>query len=287
VAAKALSFFEQSPKRVWLRNEIRDALQRNLIAWDAPSSLTTNRLIAFLSAHGSLNERRIEAEEGTPYPSFVRFCWGDVSPYELGMSLRTGAYLSHGTAIFLHGLTEQIPTTLYVNKEQSNKGPGSGTPLSADAVKRAFANAARVSNYVFKYGEHRFVLVSGKFTDRLEVATMKGPVGESVDATKLERTLIDIAVRPVYAGGVFQVLQAYRSAKDRISVATLVATLKKLDHAYPYHQAIGFYMQRAGYEPKNLERLRTIGLNIDFYLTNKMKDPLYSPEWRLFYPEGV
>ena len=33
--------------------------------------------------------------------------------------------------------------------------------------------------------------------------------------TNIERTLIDIAVRPVYSGGVFEVLKAYRLAKDK------------------------------------------------------------------------
>jgi hypothetical protein len=177
-----------------------------------------------------------------------------------------------------------------VNKEQSDK-PWQHAPetreLSQGAVDRAFSNAPRVSNFVFKYANYRVVLLSGKHTGRLEVATLQDPNSEPIDATKLERTLIDIAVRPVYAGGVFQVLDAYRAAKDRVSVATLVATLKKLNHAYPYHQAIGFYMERAGYEPAKLDKLRALGCNINFYLTNKMEAPQFSREWRIFYPEGM
>ena len=110
--------------------------------------------------------------------------------------------------------------------------------------------------------------------------------GSTLRVTGIERTLIDIAVRPAYAGGVFQVLNAYRGAKDRVSVATLLATLKTLSYVYPYHQAIGFYLQRAGYGPKQYERLRRLGLKNDFYLAHDMREKAYSKEWRLFYPQS-
>jgi hypothetical protein len=98
--------------------------------------------------------------------------------------------------------------------------------------------------------------------------------------------LIDITVRPTYGGGIFQVLEAYRTAKERLSTNRLLATLKKLDYVYPYHQAIGFLMERAGYEERRYGLLRQPGLKYDFYLSHGMKDPEYSKPWRLFYPRG-
>ncbi len=104
--------------------------------------------------------------------------------------------------------------------------------------------------------------------------------------TRLERTLIDIAVRPDYAGGIYQVLEAYKAAKDRVSVNTLIATIKKLDYIYPYHQTIGFYMERAGYDVTRTDRLLKLGTSLDFYLTYGIKDREYDSKWRLFFPKG-
>lgn len=113
--------------------------------------------------------------------------------------------------------------------------------------------------------------------------------GELLEVTKPERTLIDISVRPAYAGGVSQVLNAFEKAKGQISVNTLVATLKKLDYVYPYHQAVGFYMERAGYPESQWRKLMKLGLKFDFYLAHQLtgRKKRYDPKWRLFYPSDL
>ena len=93
----------------------------------------------------------------------------------------------------------------------------------------------------------------------------------------------------MYAGGVFEVLKAFKTAKlnDQVSVNKLSATLKKLDYVYPYHQAIGFYMERSGvYDNDSLDILRRFEMKFDFYLDYHMEDKEYSKDWKLFYPKG-
>jgi hypothetical protein len=138
---------------------------------------------------------------------------------------------------------------------------------------------------LFTYDDFQFVLLHGKNTGRLEVGTITHG-REQLPVTKLERTLIDITVRPAYAGGVYQVLEAYRRAQPDMSTSILLATLKKLDYVYPYHQAIGFYMQRAGYKPEQYERLRSLGLNNDFYLAHGLREREFDSAWRLHFPKG-
>jgi predicted transcriptional regulator of viral defense system len=239
--------------------------------------------MGFLLQQSKLQELQLTSED---MGDATRYAWGTPSPFALALSLRKHAYLCHGSAVFLHGLTQDLPKTFYINVEQSPKPGGSGS-MTQESIDLAFSRPPRMSRYILRWNRLSFVVVSGKSTGRLEVGRIQSPEGELLEATKLERTLIDIAVRPAYAGGVFKVLEAYTTAQDRISVNTLVATLKKLGYVYPYHQAIGFLMERAGYAAERLEPLRKLEMRFDFYLSHGIKEKAYDSRWKLFFPKGM
>jgi hypothetical protein len=275
---------QEANQRVFRLSDIAFLLSKHRAFWRLAQSTTTQKLADFLVERSELQIVELHPLNLAGH-EITRYVRGTASQYEIALSIRPGSYLCQGTAVFLHGLTDQLPKAIYVNREQSPKPKG--TMLSQASIDRAFSNKQRQSTYIFTYADWRIVVLSGKNTNNLEVDTITDPQGGQVRVTNIERTLIDIAVRPVYAGGVFEVLQAYRAANERMSINVLVATLKKLDYMYPYHQAIGFYMSRAGYEEKRTEKLKKLGLRWDFYLTHNMKDREYDSTWRLFYPKGL
>jgi hypothetical protein len=277
-----LKHFEESRTRVFGPQDLAAILSANRESWRLAQRTTTAEFIHYLTSRAKLRGHDLPSRYGT----LRRYSWGEASPHEMALSLRGGAYLSHATALVLHGLTDQVPATIYVNKEQSPK-PRSSSPLTQEAITRAFAREQRLSQFIYQFGTWSFVLLGGKHTGRLEVGEITGPGGERLEATKIERTLIDAAVRPAYAGGVYQVLEAFRAAKGRLSANVLVATLKKLEYVYPYHQAIGFYLERAGYPEKYLAPLRDLGLDFDFYLAYHLGPTTYDASWRLVHPEGL
>jgi len=275
--------FDTAHKRVYSLSELAHLLDINRSHWRLAVRTTAADFVRFLQRKG-LKEVEITFLH-TGIRPITRYIWKEGSPYAVGQSLKERAYLSHGSAVFLHSLTDQLPKTIYVNREQSEKHTSVG-PLLQQNIDRAFASKQRQTQAIAKYAdEWQFVIINGKHTGQLGVEPIEFQ-GTTLRVTGIDRTLIDIAVRPAYAGGVFQVLNAYRGAKDRASVATLIATLKKLDYLYPYHQAIGFYMQCAGYDSKRYDRLKKLGLKHDFYLAHDMREKAYSKEWRLYYPQG-
>ena len=276
--------FNEAAKRVFWPSDIQQMLEQNRNFWRLAQNTTTAKFLEFLLSKTDLHLVNLSPVNHLRTAGIVRYVWKDASAYEIAVSMKRDAYLSHGTAVFLHNLTEQIPARIYVNGEQSPK-PSSGL-LTQEGINRAFAGRQRESQFAFKFDNSEALLLWGKNTGQLEVVDFEYS-GAKLRVTGLERTLIDIAVRPSYAGGVFQVLDAYRGARDRLSVGTLVATLKKLAYVYPYQQAIGFYMQRAGYAKAQYDRLKRLGAKYDFYIAYGMKEKNYDPYWRLFFPKSL
>jgi hypothetical protein len=241
------------------------------------------QFIEFLIEKGDLHIKEI-IPVNHDIPTIYRYVWKEASLFEVALSLKRQAYLCHGTAVAIHGLNDQIPQRLYLNKEQSPKGSPGG--LTQTGIDRAFANKQRETRLIYRFDETEVAVVWGKSTGNLEVIEMNYEEA-NLRVTSIERTLIDIAVRPAYAGGPLQVLAAYRGAMEKASVGVLVATLRKLEYVYPFHQAIGFYMERAGYPESKYKRLKELGIEFDFYLSYGVKDPEYVPNWRIYIPRGL
>jgi predicted transcriptional regulator of viral defense system len=283
--AKVTKFFAAHGQRVFLSTELGSVLSNNRETFGFPQSYSATQFRDFLLGEQILEKASIQQIEGSQ-SELIRYVVPDTSAYAVAQTLRRGSYLSHASSIFLHGITQQIPKTIYVNKEQSPK-PSHPESLTQEGIDRAFSNRIRTSNYVFGYKDFKIVVLSGKATNQLEVDDLEISPGEKVRTTRLERALIDIAVRPNYAGGVFEVLEAYRAAADRISVNLLVATLKRLGYVYPYHQAIGFYLERAGVAANQLAKVRSLGISYKFYLTNQISDHQYDSNWMVYFPQGL
>jgi len=282
--------FEKNGRKIWSRTMLFKLIDENVDIWKtkenspgaiAATGLSQTRVLNAILKETSLQQIKLDF----PYRKVTRYLWGKASTYDIVQSVDEQGYFSHYTAMQVHDLTDQIPKSLYFNVEQP--ATGGGGSLTQGGIDRAFKGKCRVTNNVIKFRDTTIYKINGQNTGRLGVMSTTTDDGSEIQVTNIERTLIDIAVRPIYSGGIAEVATAYREAADRVSGNRLVTYLKSLNYTYPYHQIIGFYMDKAGnYKESQMSRLQKIPVEFDFYLTYKIKNPNFNEKWRLYIPKG-
>lgn len=275
-------YFDSLSKRIFTLHQLSNILTENRITWQLSHSINAKTFIEFLLSETKL----VEITGKSPFTSYKRYGWVPYSMYEFGISLRQNSYISHLSALEIHGLTNpsQTNNSVYVNLEQPPKNINSSS-LDQQSIDGAFNRPARMTNNIVKINEYEIFLLNGMFTGKHSVINKQLPNGSYLDVTDIERTLIDCTVRTAYSGGFEVVLGAYRQAYNKISASKLFQTFTDLGYTYPYHQAIGFYLEKAGvYNDADLDLFRNLEINFNFYLTYDMQDRMYSESWHLYYP---
>src|SRR5882724_9598516 len=161
-----LRFFDELSTRVHRLSDIRRYLSEQRAFWRLAQHTTANHLISFLIDSGKLS--KFDFPFPPPYKREVRYVWGKTSIYQVMLSLNPTAYFSHYTALWFHGLTEQLPKTTYLSIELPQIGSVPGT-LSQKAIDTAFHRRQRITKNVAETPDFRLCVLSAKNTNQLGV----------------------------------------------------------------------------------------------------------------------
>lgn len=277
-------FFDSLEIKAFSERTLQEIYNKHQDIWKTPSTKYASHFISFLQKKGVLFMTPFNNESNN---SKIIYSWKTRDDFTVMSALKNGAYYSHYSSLFFHQLTLQIPKTFYLNHEHgSDMNSKNDKPiLTQEAIDKAFSKGQRKATSSYFYNDRKIFILNGKRTGSLGV--LKQINDEQCYAyTDLERTLIDIAIRPVYSGGVFEVLEAYKKAKGRINTKKLSDYLNTLDFIYPYHQVIGFYLEKAGYAETDLKLFERKN-NLKFYLTYDIRNKDFSERWQLYFPKGL
>jgi hypothetical protein len=277
---RIVPFFNACARRVWTFPQLETVLANMREEWQLAERIRQDEFIEFLLD----NTPFVRTVLIFPSVPITRYWWGAPNAYELAVSINPTGYFSHHTAAFLHGLIMDEPTPIYINIEQRANEARQGS-LQQPNIDKAFKRPARISHSTATFGDRAICQLHGKSTGQLGVIGRNHPIYGQMRLTNVARTLIDMVVRPAYSGGVSTVLSAFRKAVEIVTADELKKVLEDLQHVYPYHQSIGFLMEKTGvWDNGSIEVFQKMGMIYDFYLDYQMDNPRYSSNWRLYYP---
>ncbi|MEO6831188.1 MAG: hypothetical protein ABI378_02955 [Chitinophagaceae bacterium] len=273
------AFFKATQQKVFSLEDLLLILQDYGPYWQLSASITIEVFAEQLTNSGILSANKFRFRKWVP--DRIRFWTKKADIYDVALSLLPQAYLSHASALFLHGIKDKSPNTIFISSEQSPKNQSISTrELEQEHVDIAFGKQQRQSNATCEYQGKEITALNGMFTNRAGIIKLGGKT-----VTSIERTLIDITVRPSYVGGVQEVFRAYVALREKLEVSALITMLDDIGYIYPYFQSVGFYLEMAGYNMSEVRKLKQREKFIDLYLAYAMEETEYSPEWRLHYPK--
>ena len=102
VENEVVAFFDSLPKKAFGYNEVAEILSSKRDEWNLPANVYTSKFIDFLTDSELLRKIKLNSKSYSPLD---RYLWRNPSIYAIAQSVKKTGYLSHGSAVFLNGLT--------------------------------------------------------------------------------------------------------------------------------------------------------------------------------------
>lgn len=278
-----LEYFTHIEEKAFTTHDLNIIFEKKRLEWNIATYRNSKHFIKFLVDKQILNSTKLKHQVSGSIKTILSKQNRDF--YNIALTIKKDGYLSNYTAMALHELTLQIPKSIYISFLKSdNRIAHKDTGfLTQTAIDKAFSKKQRQTSEIYKSEQdnYRIYLIQKNFTtDNVGIKTSKG-----LRYTDLERTLIDIAIRPAYSGGVFEVLDAFLAAKKEVDLVKLENYLTRLNYIYPYHQLIGFYLDKANFK-QNLNLFQNKISDYNFYLTYNISNKEFDQKWKIYYPKG-
>ena len=187
-----------------------------------------------------------------------------IHEFEIAMQLVKPAMISHYSAFYHHGLTDQVPHDIFITTTK-----GSHVPQSGEKDKHAGFKLDGVHYRIMQVNRERFFGA---------VTAWKG--GAQFKITDLERTLLDGLAAPQYCGRFGEVLHGFDEKRDELNIDKLVSYALLLDVAVS--RRAGWILDRLGAEEAKISCLARTG-RLGYRRLDSSSKPIgqYDKKWGL------
>lgn len=260
--------------------ELRDLFEHRKVDWGFSRFTGFGEFLEFATAKLPLSAHQLQFPDRT----YQYYAWGAPDPLEIWRALGTEAYLSHYSALQLHDLTDDRPRVIYISVLGRPRRPP--RPLTQAQIFASMPRPDRQTSARCPFGEYELVRLNQHLPDvAVKDAIAKFDQAPRHQLATVENTLLQAAMRPDYCGGLANVVEAYRRAKDVVSTNRLRTLIRAAGYAYPYAQSVGFLMARTGYGERSLALMRSLVTDLSFFLVRGERTSMgFDPTWNLYYP---
>ena len=252
----------------------------------------SSRFIHALLHEGVIQTHALRARNGKIVTLYSSLALEEFTAYEVAMAIFPQGYFCNTTAIYHHGLTNQIPAAVYICHETIQaRGSGAVDTPSEARIRSAFISHHRHTKFIIPFQDHEIVVLdrergSGHGVTDVTRSSSPCPVGSRVAG--LERALIDAVVAPQYNGGLTSLSSYFSAARKKVDTSMLLKIYGQLKFVYPYAQVIGFFLDNAGMHDEAGKVRAAYPPQQRFYVDHGAKTSwAYDDRWMVYYPKGL
>jgi predicted transcriptional regulator of viral defense system len=247
------------------------------------------KIKSLLQQNNAVHELPLKWPQRAPFRKIVTSDL-TVNPLELCMAFFQNGYLCFASALFWHGLTEQIYTSFFIATDRPSPRKHAKIKLDPATIKEEFMKTVSKTNKWCSYSGFSYYLIERDYSDfagiikkTLSFQGKKVPVL----ITNLERTLIDCAISPHYSGGLPSIVNAFEQAK--LNIDNMILIYKRLNLIYPFWQRVGLYLEKSGKSAAAKKWQSSFGTpRLDFYLDKNYRlDWEFDENWKVYSPKGL
>lgn len=279
------NYFYNQKIRAYSTSDLQNIFYTNQQEWKLSTRTTYKKFVKFLTKKGKLFSVKKLVHIETGSEKFI-YLMINGNTYDIACAIKKKGYLSYLTALVIHELTLQIPKTIYIS-EEIHKVSQKKNIIEQKGIDLAFSKEQRTTTNIYRDEAEniRFALIE-KQSNNINIGIIKDN-SFLYPVSNIERTLIDCVVRPQYSGGIFSVLEAFRIAINIVDTDKINLYLDQLNYSYPYHQLIGFYLDKAGCDRNRLLPFLNKVSSLNFYMTYNLTNKTLDPKWKIYYPFGI
>ena len=248
-----------------------------------------NRFLKALQDGAIIHACSLESRNGKRWRLYSSHPIEEFAPHQIAAALFPDGYFCNLTAIYHHGLTHQVPNSVYICHETIRPRKRVSTePPSESAIRTAFLKPHRHTNLVIPFQGHDLIVLDRARDTDYGVVDVRHdghlcPAGSRI--TCLERTLIDSVVAPQYNGGLTSLPSYFKAARKKMNIEKLIILYGQLRFLYPYAQAIGFMLDSAGMKKQADQLRKTYPPRRKFFIDHGAKTAWrFNERWMLYHP---
>ncbi|MCP4134737.1 MAG: hypothetical protein GY754_27430 [bacterium] len=246
---------------------------------------------SFLKKRDSIHELKINSKiHNLPEKLYHDTSLNPGSPnaFDIALSLKKKSFLTGYLVFAFLGWTEYIPTIIHVNWKR-NLFKKTNSPIVNDVLQKVAFKPKKASRLRFKYNDYEIMILNGQVIKKYKQQHFRllSEIAELPDYTETyveERLIIESLINYHYFGGADIVWDAGIDQFLNLDLDLMYKIYKELDLIYPYANAIGYWMEKAGVSQKYLRKWeKMIDYNMQFHMfMGDGERRVWNKKWNLY-----